>query len=424
MRLHTDNVRILHVITRMVKGGAQENTMATVVGINGHGWESCLATGPAFGPEGSLEPECLAAGMRMLRVSELVREVLPWPDAKALRLLVRLMRKERPHLVHTHTSKAGILGRIAARRAGVPVVVHTPHGHVFHSYGGRLKTQLFVRLERACAPLADRLIALTEAERREHLELGVGRPGQWATVHSGVDFAPFQACHGLRDAVREELGLPPDAVVLGTVGRLVPVKGQSFLIDAFARLVPQYPRLQLLLIGDGPLREELASRARSLNLSIHQDNGTLPLPVPRAATVHLLGLRQDVPRLLSAMDLFVLPSLNEGMGRVLVEAMAMELPCIASRVSGIPDVVDDGRTGLLVPPRDPEALASATRRLLERPDLAREMGRRGRERVVPEFGVGRMIEKLENLYRELLAAKGIAVSPAGLVVREISLSLH
>src|SRR5262245_2937879 len=127
-----DKLHILHVITRMVKGGAQENTLATVVGVHGPGWESSLATGPAFGPEGSLEPECLAAGMRLLRVPELVREVSPRQDGKALRQLVRLMRAERPHLVHTHTSKAGILGRIAARRAGVPVVVHTPHGHVFH----------------------------------------------------------------------------------------------------------------------------------------------------------------------------------------------------------------------------------------------------------------------------------------------------
>jgi glycosyltransferase involved in cell wall biosynthesis len=224
MNLRPNKLRVMHVITRMVRGGAQENTLATAAGIHGRGWESSLVIGPAFGPEGSLEPECLAAGMRLLRVSELVREVSPLQDGKALRQLVRLMRRERPHLVHTHTSKAGILGRLAARRAGVPVVVHTPHGHVFHSYEGRLKTQLFVRFERACAPLADRLIALTETERREHLERRVGRPAQWSTVHSGVDFAPFQDCRGMRAAVRAELGMPADAVVLGTVGRLVPIK--------------------------------------------------------------------------------------------------------------------------------------------------------------------------------------------------------
>jgi glycosyltransferase involved in cell wall biosynthesis len=416
---------VLHVITRMVKGGAQENTLATVAGINGHGWASSLATGPAKGPEGSLELECLAAGMRLLRVRELIREVSPWQDGRALVKLIHLMRNERPHLVHTHTSKAGILGRIAARRAGVPVVVHTPHGHVFHSYEGRLKTQFFVRLERAGTLLADRLIALTETELREHLELGIGHASQWTTVHSGVDFAPFQNCRGTRAAVRAELGLPEDAIVLGTVGRLVPVKGQSVLIDAFARLAMRYARLHLLLVGDGPLRDELAARARSLSLGVREhDRAAMQAGPSTAAAVHMLGLRQDVPRLLAAMDLFVLPSLNEGMGRVLVEAMAMELPCVASRVSGIPDVAEDRITGLLVPPRDFEALAGAIGRLLERPGLAREMGRRGRQKVVPEFSRERMIEKLEALYCELLAAKGIAVPSARSTACVGSLSLR
>jgi glycosyltransferase involved in cell wall biosynthesis len=370
-----------------------------------------------LGPEGSLVPECLAAGVRMLRVSTLIREVSPWQDARALWQLIALMGRERPHLVHTHTSKAGILGRIAARRAGVPVVVHTPHGHVFHSYEGRLKTQLFVRLERACAPLADRLIALTEAERREHLELGVGRPAQWVTVHSGVDFAPFANARPMRHAVRAQLGLPDGAIVLGTVGRLVPIKGQDCLVDAFARLAVRYRDLHLLLVGDGPLRGNLVAQARSLGLRVVDSPGAAAGPgASGEGTVHLLGLRRDVPRLLAAMDLFVLPSLNEGMGRVLVEAMAMELPCVASRVSGIPDVVADGETGVLVPPRHPEALARAIGTMLDDPERVREMGRRGRQKVVPAFSVERMVEKLAELYRELLAEKGIDASPAHPIV--------
>jgi glycosyltransferase involved in cell wall biosynthesis len=406
----------------MVKGGAQENTLATAAGMDCGQWESCLATGRALGPEGSLEPECVAAGVRMLRVPGLVREVSPWQDGTALRQLVRLMQHEQPHLVHTHTSKAGILGRIAARRAGVPVVLHTPHGHVFHSYGGRLKTQLFVRLERACAPLTDRLIALTESEQREHEELGIGRLGQWTTVHSGVDFGPFRASREQRQSVRAELGLPVDAVVLGTVGRLVPVKGQRFLIDAFARVAARYSGLHLLLVGDGPLREELAARARSLGLGVRRPDGESVPCTPAVGTVLMPGLRHDVPCLLSAMDIFVLPSLNEGMGRVLVEAMAMELPCVASRVSGIQDVVEDRNTGILVPPRDPDALAQAVRALLECPDQAREMGRRGRRKVVPEFSRERMIEKLQKLYRDLLQEKGISFPPAVDAARQLTTS--
>jgi glycosyltransferase involved in cell wall biosynthesis len=405
-------IHVLHVITRMVRGGAQENTLASVVGISSRGWQSTLATGPALGPEGSLEPECVAAGVRLLCVPELVREVSLPRDLRALRRLTSLFRRERPQVVHTHTSKAGILGRIAARRARVPVVVHTSHGHVFHSYHGRFQTRLFVRAERACAGMADRLIALTETELREHLEVGVGRPEQWRTVHSGIDFSPLQVCPRLRDAVRAELGLPRDAVVLGSVGRLVPIKGQRYLIDALARLAPAYPHLHLLLVGDGPCRSELVAQAKCHRLKVVEspDTGARPGEA-RMAAIHLLGLRHDVPRLLTAMDLFVLPSLNEGMGRVLVEAMAMELPCVASRVSGIPDVVDDGDTGVLVRPRDPNALAAAVAALLEHPERAREMGRRGRRKVVPEFSVERMVDKLEVLYRELLEAKGVPMPP-------------
>jgi len=398
-------IRVLHVITRMVKGGAQENTLATVAGIHGRGWESALVTGPALGPEGSLEPECLAAGVRLIHVPELVREISPGDDLRALERLTALFRSERPHLVHTHTSKAGILGRIAARRARVPAVIHTPHGHVFHSYEGGLKSRLFIHAERFCAPKADRLIALTETERREHLEVGVGREAQWAIIHSGVDFAPFEAARGLRETVRAELGLAPGTTVLGCVARLVQIKGQTHLIDAFARLAAGRPDLHLLLIGDGDLREELIAQARGAGLSVrlHPE----PASPSTGGTVHFLGLRRDVPRLLSATDLFVLPSLNEGMGRVLVEAMALELPCVATNVSGIPDVVADGVTGLLVPPRDPEALAAALKALVDDPARAREMGRRGRERVVPAFSVEEMLAKLETLYAALLREKGV-----------------
>jgi glycosyltransferase involved in cell wall biosynthesis len=405
-------IRVLHVITRLVKGGAQENTLATVTGISGPMWENRLAAGPAQGPEGSLEPECIASGVPLLRVPALVRELSPRSDLQALRQLMHLLRRERPHIVHTHTSKAGILGRIAARRVGVPAVVHTPHGHVFQGFGGRLKTELFVRMERACAPMADRLIALTDAEQREHLELGIGRPAQWHIVHSGVDLAPFHPCWETRQIVRAALGLPADATVVGTVGRLVPIKGHCFLLNAFARLAAKQPGLHLLLVGDGPLRDDLIARARSLHLCIRQPGQPIPISTSGPGAMHLVGLRRDIPQLLTAMDLFVLPSLNEGMGRVLVEAMATELPCIASRVSGIPDVVAADVTGLLVPPRDPEALASAILTLLNEPARAREMGRRGRDRVVPAFGVEPMVGKLEVIYRELLQEKGLLPPPS------------
>ena len=236
-------IRILHIITRMVKGGAQENTLASVRGISGPGIESSLAAGPAVGPEGSLEGECRAAGIRMLRIPELTREISPLLDLRAVQRLTALCRKERPHVVHTHTSKAGIVGRIAARRAGVPVVVHTPHGHVFHSYGGRHKTRAFVAIERFTARYADRLVALTATEQQEHLDLGIGSADQWSIVHSGIRFDAFEPDRVQGELVRRELGIRAGSKVIGTIGRLVPVKGQKFLLEAFAQLRRQQPQV-------------------------------------------------------------------------------------------------------------------------------------------------------------------------------------
>lgn len=389
--------RVLHIITRMVKGGAQVNTLANVSGLRGPEWESLLAAGPAEGPEGSLEPACEAAGVQLLRVPDLVRDVAPVRDARALAALRALIRRERPDLVHTHTSKAGLLGRIAARREGVPAVVHTPHGHVFHSYEGGLKTRAFIAAERWAARRADRLVALTPAERDEHLALRVGRPEQWTVIHSGIDFAPFEEARGsdAREAVRAEWGVPPEAPVIGTVGRLVPIKGQRTLLDAFAALRARFPAAHLVLVGDGELRGELQQAARDLRLPLAGEAA--------AGAVHFLGLRSDVARQMAGFDLFALPSLNEGMGRVLVEAMAMELPCVASRVSGIPDVVAEGETGLLVPPRDPDALAEALAALLADPARARSFGAAGRARAVPGLGVEAMLDLLAGVYRSALA---------------------
>lgn len=353
-----------------------------------------------------MEADVERAGVRMIPVPDLVRELAPGSDLRAYRFLVGLFLKERPDIVHTHTSKAGILGRIAARRAGVPAVIHTPHGHVFHSYGSGFKTRIFVQAERYCAPYADRLVALTPRERDETLELGIGRPDQWIVIHSGVDFEPFEAARGSGSEVRRELEIPEDCPVIGTVGRLVHVKGQNTLIDAVAQLGPELSRTHVLLVGAGDLLPALTEQARLLGMEVRtqfpsqtasQLAGDPSLPV-----IHFTGMRRDVGRYLDAMDVFALPSLNEGMGRVLVEAMAMELPCVGARVSGIPDVIEDGKTGLIVPPADPNALAAALRRLLLDAGLRRAMGAAGRSRVVPGYSQDEMLRLLEVEYRRLV----------------------
>jgi glycosyltransferase involved in cell wall biosynthesis len=377
---------VLHVITRMVRGGAQENTLATVLRVDPTRFRSILVTGPSEGPEGSLM-ECVeGAGVEVRVIPSLVREVTPAADLAAYGVLRRIMHDERPAIVHTHTSKAGILGRVAARRSNVPIVVHTPHGHVFHDYFGRLKTRAFITAERYCARYADRLVMLTENERREHLAAGIGGPEKFVTIHSGIDFSSLRVTMG-RDAVRAAWGVGPHDRVIGTVGRLVPIKGQAHLIATMPAILARIPHAHLVLVGSGPLERDLRLAAQELGLQ---------------ARVHFAGFRNDIANCLSAFDLFALPSLNEGMGRVIVEAMAMRLPVVASDVSGIRDLVVSGKNGLLVSASDRSALAEAILSVLCDPVLAACFGEAGYATAVPDYGLDNMITSIETLYDGLL----------------------
>ncbi|MDR7608740.1 MAG: glycosyltransferase [Armatimonadota bacterium] len=372
--------RVLHVITRLVVGGAQENTLLTVGGLQARGYEVELAAGPETGSEGVLPvPEAIV----FHRIPTLVREIRPVADLRALWDLYRLMRRGYD-VVHTHTSKAGVLGRIAARLARVPVVVHTPHGHVYHGYGGRVRSRLFAWVERVLARWTDVLVALTESERREHLAEKVGRPEQWRVVPSGVEIERYRKPTSLR---RSDLGLPEPSFVVGCVARLVPVKGIEDAIAATARLVDLTPPVHLVLVGDGPQRGVLQKLAEQLGVR---------------ERVHFLGLRRDVPDLLPVFDILVLPSRNEGMGRVLVEAQAAGVPVVAARVGGVPDLVAEGLTGRLVPPGDPAALAAAIRSLAEDGATLTQMRAAARAHVAGYLSAEAMVASLEAVYRPRL----------------------
>ncbi len=383
-------IRVLHVITRLVVGGAQENTLLTVGGLAGERYAVTLASGPTTGPEGSLEDR-IPNGVAFARVPRLVRDPQPAADAVALRDLIALVRRGRYHVVHTHTTKAGLLGRIAARVARVPVVVHTPHGHAFHGYLGPASSRALVWLERGLARLTDSIVCLTEAERADHLRLRIGPPDLFEVIHSGVDIQRF-ATAGVVPADRRALGLPADGPLVGCVARLVPVKGVQYLLEAVPAIRAAVPGATVVFVGDGPLRGPLERSAASRALD--------------GAAV-FLGLRADVPALLPLFDVVVLPSLNEGMGRAAVEALAAGRPVVASRVSGIQDVVRDGETGLLVPPADAGALARAIVRCLRDPALRRALGARARS-AAGAYGIGPMIARIDALYTRLLRRRRVS----------------
>jgi glycosyltransferase involved in cell wall biosynthesis len=374
-------LRVLNIITRMIRGGAQETAMLQAALLDPERFQCEILTGPETGSEGSLQEETRARGIPLHVEPSLVRAVRPWQDLRALKRIEARLRGGRYDIVHTHTSKAGVLGRVAARRAGVPVVVHTAHGWAFHVRGGGY----WAPIERWCARRCDAIVVVSRTDETSGLAHGVGVPSQYHLIRSGIELDTFRAPGVTRDEMRRRLGWRPQAFVVGMVGRLSPQKAPLDLVAAFARIAAERPELELALIGDGPLRADVDRAFESAGL---------------AGRVHRLGLRADVPQLLVALDALALTSRWEGMPRVFPQAMAARLPILATAVNGAREAVVAGETGLLVPPGDVAAIAAALRELATDPARARRMGEAGARRA-EEFSAELMARQLEALYESL-----------------------
>lgn len=329
--------------------------------------------------------EARRCGVQVVTVPSLVRRISPLSDILALVDLTRIILTEKPDVVHTHTSKGGLLGRLAAKIARVSRIVHTPHGHVFFGHFGPLMSKVFLWIEKLMSPLADRIVALTDGEMGDYKKLHVYPEDRLVKIHSGVNIQKFQ--HASIGAVEKKrsLGLDPKGLVVGFAGWLLPIKGPMHLLKAMEDIWPYYEDAVLIFIGKGELDVDL--RAEAMKISA---NGR----------VNFLGWRDDIHEIMPIFDIFVLPSLNEGMGRVLVEAMAAGKPIVASNVGGIPDLVKHNDNGLLVPPGDENALSTAITQLINDPGKAKIMGQRGRQRC-RQFSVESMVEKIDALYKEL-----------------------
>ncbi|OGS01914.1 MAG: hypothetical protein A2V88_13645 [Elusimicrobia bacterium RBG_16_66_12] len=375
----------------MIVGGAQEHTMLSCALVDRHRFACELLTGPQTGPEGELHTETRARGVVLHLEPSLVRELRPWKDLVALIRLARFLRRGRYDVVHTNSSKAGILGRIAAAIAKVPVVVHTVHGWGFHPRQSALRLGFYTALERACAPRCDRLIVVNEADRDTGLALRIGRPEQYLLMRSGIEIEAFRDVKISLSAARERLGVPPEAFVVGCVGRLSEQKAPLDLFAAFERVARECPAAHLVMVGDGPLRGAIEARIVEAGLSDR---------------VHLAGLRRDVPKCLRAFDVLALSSRWEGLPRVFSQAMAAGLPIVATRVAGAADAVRDGENGFLVEIGDAVGLAVRLLELAHDSTLRQRLGAAGLARV-EEFSARRMVGELQMLYVELLARRGI-----------------
>lgn len=383
--------RVLHIITRLIIGGAQENTMLTAALLDPASFAVDVVSGPQTGPEGSLIEEVRARGVPLTIEPLLVREISPLRDVRALLALYHHIRRGHYAVVHTHSSKAGILGRWAAWLARTPVIVHTVHGWGHHDRQHPLVRRLFIWLERASQRITDKLIVVSPRNIEKGLADGIANPDKYVTIRSGIELDRFGHPQVSPRETRAALGIPLGAPVVGSVTRLSPQKAPLDFVRAASIVAQSVPEAWFVMVGDGPLRAEVEALAAELGLT---------------GRLVLTGLRRDVPELLAAFDLFALSSLWEGLPRVLPQAMATGLPIVATAIDGNAEAVTSGENGLLVPAGEPAALAQAIVELLRNPSQAAQMGQVGRT-CVSAFGARKMVEEIAELYTQLLVQQGV-----------------
>lgn len=383
-------MRVSHVITRLVVGGAQENTVSSVLGLREiPAVEVDLVSGPTTGPEGTLEPLVAKIPGLLTIVPDLVRPVSPWRDWMALRELERIFRRLKPDIVHTHSGKAGIVGRFAAHRAGVPVIVHTIHGPSFGSFQGAVANAVFSEAERMAAKVTDHFVVVANAMTDQYLAAGIGCPGQFTRIFSGFDINPFLSAQN-DPGLRQQLGLAPDDFVVGKVARLVELKGHDDLFAVAPALVRQCPNIKFLLVGDGMFRDRFARKAATLGLTDRFVFAGLVRPA-------------EVCRYVGIMDALVHLSRREGLPRALPQAMAAGKPVIAFDCDGAREVCLNHQTGFLLAAGDHAGLTSRLAELCRKPELRERLGLQGRALVRDSFPINRMVDDLHSLYQRLLA---------------------
>lgn len=391
MNSESKKLNTCHVITRMIVGGAQENTLLTLRGHLEKGHEAVLVTGPSPGREGELLKNVDMPPFEICVFPELVRELSPWYDLKAFFRLRRFFKERKFDVVHTHSSKAGIIGRLAARSAGIPVVVHTVHGQAFHPREKAWKNRLYIFLERFAAKYCDRIYAVAQAMIDQCVEAKVAPRDKYQVVYSGMNTARFSSCKRSAE-LRKTLGIPENVKVIATVARLFPLKGYEYVIPAALKVLKQYPDTHFLFIGDGPMYDELHDMLEKEHI---------------AGNFHFAGLvaPDAVADYLAQADLLWHLSLREGLPRAVVQALAVGIPAIGFALDGTPEVVINGVTGYVTAPEDIDDVAEKTMLILNDPVSAGRMGENGRNKVVEQFDWHRMADVLETEYLRLAGEK-------------------
>jgi glycosyltransferase involved in cell wall biosynthesis len=378
-------MKVVHIVTLLELGGAQQTVLTLLQKLDPNRFEPVLFCGRG----GYLDPVAKASGIRIRHVPGLVRPIRPWWDLLALGALFYYLKKERPSHVHTHSSKAGVLGRVAAWLAGVPVVVHTVHGFGFTPVQRPWVRSIFVRLERLLARVTSALVFVSKANRAESLKRGIGQPSQMHMIRAAVPLQSFFHLTHRRETL-PGLALHPSEKVVTTVGPFKPQKNLADFVRAAALVVQRRPETRFLIVGDGQGRAALEKE-----IEIRGLRQVFLLP----------GWRQDMAAILDRTDLFCMTSLWEGLPMALIEAMASGLPSVVNAVDGCRDVIENGENGFLTPPWDPDATAQKLLLLLEDPILAQQMGKKARESIGREFDISTMLQEHERLYEVLFQTR-------------------
>ncbi len=384
-------MRIAHVITRMIVGGAQENTLFNCEDlVREHGDDVLLITGPAIGPEGDLLSQGRGENVPVVYVPALQRSIHPWRDTRSYFAVKRILRDFKPDVVHTHSAKGGMLGRLAASALNVPAIVHTVHGAPFHPYQGRGPRELFRRCEKYAAKHCHRLISVADAMTDLMVDADVAPRDRFTTIYSGMDVEPFLHANEHRERVRSELGFKPEHVVIGKIARLFHLKGHEYVVEAAAQAVKKYPNLRFLFVGDGVLREWLDEMIHDAGIEDHVVFTGLVSP-------------SQIPELVGAMDALVHASLREGLARALPQALIAGKPAISYDVDGAREVVVTNETGFLLEPKAIKPLVDAFVQMAGNEELRQRLGNEGQRRFTEQFRHQHMTAEIRRLYEQLLA---------------------
>jgi glycosyltransferase involved in cell wall biosynthesis len=380
-------IKVLRIITRQNIGGPAFQTVLLTSHLNHDRFECILVKGSEGKEEGDMDDLAEREKVQPVCVKELSREISWRRDLIALWRLYRIIKKEKPTIVHTHLAKAGTLGRLAAKLAGVPIVVHTFHGNLFQEHFGSTRGKLFLYLERLLARITSKIIAISDLQRKELLNYKLGSPKKMVCIPLGLELEPFLRVERSKGAFRRELALDKTIPMIGIIARLVRIKGHNYFFEAARQISRDFPSAKFIVVGDGELRQEL---------------GKLVIDLGIEDKVVFCGFRKDLVNIYADLDIVALSSLSEGLPVSIIEALAAQKAVVATDVGGVRDLVENRVTGVLVPKQDPEKLAEAIIYLLRNPQEGIKLGENGRKKVYPWLNYTRLVSDIADLYESLL----------------------